>query len=105
MSLRAAALVPPLDMVSLLLECGADAAWIREGGIKGRGYTALHYAVMQSDDRAVECAVMLLDHGADVNARDGADQTPLSYASSGNRATDSEARGLIELLVQRGGTL
>ena len=60
-SLRAAALVPHLDMVSLLLECGADAAWIREGGIKGRGYTALHYAAMQSDDRAVECAVMLLD--------------------------------------------
>ncbi len=56
------------------------------------GLTALHYAAQLSKD--VEVAKLLLDEGADVNARDNYGSTPLHYA---NRNSE-----VAEILVERG---
>ena len=58
------------------------------------GWTALHYAAY--DGLLVVCK-LLLDHGADVNARNARGCTPLSYAEHLNNTS--------KLLKEHGGTL
>jgi ankyrin repeat protein len=81
----------PLDavrsnMIHLLISKGAD--------IKGRGrdFTPLHCAAMMD----TESVKLLLDHGANVNARDGAGHTPLY------KAAEHGDHAIVELLLQRG---
>jgi ankyrin repeat protein len=81
----------PLDtvrssMINLLISKGAD--------IKGSGkdYTPLHKAVMMD----IESTKLLLDLGANVNARDGAGTTPL------HKAAEHGDKAIVELLIERG---
>jgi hypothetical protein len=77
------------DLVELLLTNKADV-----NAKDGDGYTALHFAVLGSDNDVVE---MLLAHGADVNAKNNNGKTPLDLAQIGGN-------GMPELLRQRGGS-
>jgi len=62
------------DLLASLLEEGVDPD-VRLTGQEGR--TALHVAARTGDSDA---AKVLLDHGADANARDDRGKTPLDYA-------------------------
>lgn len=60
------------------------------------GQTVLHYCAIYNDQ---EIAELLLDHGADINARDHRLRTPLNVALS------SEAMNVANLLIERGCSL
>ncbi len=60
-------------------------------------YTPLHFAV---DNGAVDVATMLLDAGADIDARGKREITPLNLAVE--RWQHSHDGAMIQLLVQRG---
>lgn len=60
--------------------------------VDGYGRTAMHYAA----ERDICCVEMLLQHGADINAGDGNQDTPLHWAAYKNQV-DS-----VKLLLQNG---
>ena len=64
-----------IDIVKLLLERGVDVNWGKDG--KG---TALYWAVMDSYSKTEEIVALLLQHGADVNAKTMRGYTPLMVA-------------------------
>ena len=76
--------------VKLLIEHGADVKARTKGGLK----TALHFAVFLP----AEISTILLDAGAEVNARDDLDRTP--YSDAMYRSDETAA-----VLLARGGTL
>ncbi len=84
------------DMVRLLLERGSttinDTSRARRGGFEG-GWTPLHLAVLNSWPEVVQ---LLLDHGADLEARDGILRTPLVLAA------ESRDLRVAEILIERG---
>ena len=65
-------------IVSLLLEAGANVHETINGPLLE---TALHHACYDSD--SVDCVEPLLAAGADVDARDGCEETPLMWALKG----------------------
>lgn len=67
----------PLEAVTLLLRCGADAEGVREPG----DATPLIVAVM---NRQFEASLLLLAAGADPNARDEEGTTPLTLSITNN---------------------
>ena len=67
--------------MSSLLECYLNAGQ----GLMSRndyGWTPLHWAVQKENIQVVR---LLLEHGADVNARDKSGKTPSQLGSSGNK--------------------
>jgi ankyrin repeat protein len=79
-------------VVKALLTAGSNAR-----AVTSNKTTALHLAAAAG---SVDAIAALLDHGADVNAREGAwEQTPLIFAAANNRV---EA---INLLLRRGATV
>lgn len=90
-----------LDMVKALLERGADVH--AQDAVYGE--SALHYLAQSKDaDKATSICDLLLEKGADVNARNKADLTPLHAASA--RGTQLMAAHLLSkgaLLNARGG--
>jgi len=71
-TLHGAAWDGDLDTVKQLLDNGADV------NLKDSDMTALHYATSGKHEKIV---VLLLESGADANARDGTDRTPLITAA------------------------
>jgi ankyrin repeat protein/cell wall assembly regulator SMI1 len=90
-ALACAPLYGDSELVKLLLARGASAKKLSVGG----GWTPLHFAAQSGNLNSTQ---LLLDAGADVNARAQAGQTPLLMAASAGGA----ARGMIQLLLQRG---
>ena len=79
-------------VIQALITAGAD---VKAG--TPNGTTPLMVAAASGD---VEAVGLLIEHGSDVNAKDGARaQTPLMYAAASNRA------GVIELLASKGADL
>jgi ankyrin repeat protein len=85
-----------VDAVRLLIERGADVSSASRNDFK---VAPLHSAVAEKDaDARYELAKLLLDHGADPNARQQDDFTPLMAA---DQQGDERLRAL---LVERGAT-
>jgi ankyrin repeat protein len=85
-----------VDAVRLLIERGADVSSASRNDFK---VAPLHSAVAEKDaDARYELAKLLLDHGADPNARQQDDFTPLMAA---DQQGDDRLRAL---LVERGAT-
>ncbi|XP_078388295.1 ankyrin repeat domain-containing protein 54 [Cetorhinus maximus] len=74
--LREAANANEVEIVSQLLECGAEPCVADD-----KGRTALHFASCNGNSSIVQ---LLLDHGADPNQRDGLGNTPLHLAACTN---------------------
>lgn len=87
-ALHTAASVNAVRVISLLLAKGAD---IDAGA---SGWTALHYALLYKKDANKEAVALLLERGANPNARTDRGETPLSLAKG--------AAGVTELLVKYG---
>ncbi|MBS1145314.1 MAG: Ankyrin repeat (3 copies) [Proteobacteria bacterium] len=68
----------PLELVRELLTAGANV-----NAVGPKGLTALHWAAMAGNTAAVR---LLLEHGADPNARDDQQQTPLAHAKANRHA-------------------
>lgn len=80
----------PIDkLVELLLVNGAEPN-ISKKGDDG----PLHYACMYGKNKA---AIMLIEHGADVNAKGGYNRTPLIYT-----ATNGKSPELVKVLLENG---
>ena len=80
------------EIIELLLASGAHADLV-DGG----GDTLLHYTVAQSDERRVEVIDLLLDHGADIQAKNYHNTSVLTLAvAAGND------HGVIKALLERG---
>ncbi|WP_080794501.1 ankyrin repeat domain-containing protein [Corynebacterium pacaense] len=79
-----------LLFVARLLDMGADSAITDPTGL-----TALHYAAIEGDDGIIE---ILIDAGANLDAPDDRDRTPLWYACAHN-LPDSAA---VEILLRAG---
>jgi serine/threonine-protein phosphatase 6 regulatory ankyrin repeat subunit A len=91
--LQRAARISSEKGVEILLDAKADVHFKEEKF----GMTALHYAARSNNDTAI--AQMLLDHGADVNARDDLGTTPLIKAAFQNK------KSMVKFLVQKGADL
>ncbi|MBP7526703.1 MAG: ankyrin repeat domain-containing protein [Syntrophorhabdaceae bacterium] len=83
----------PLDIERLaeILEAGADLNAIVVDA--GRDLSVLHYACLYGRTQAVQ---LLLDRGAEINARDGSDASPLRVACEYGHTE------LVEALLERG---
>jgi ankyrin repeat protein/cell wall assembly regulator SMI1 len=90
-ALVCAPLYADLELVKLLLARGASAKKLSLGG----GWTPLHFAAQSGN---VDSVQLLLDAGADVNARAQAGQTPILMAASAG----GSAPGMLQLLLRRG---
>jgi ankyrin repeat protein len=80
-----------IDMVFLLIECGADVNARRECG-----HTPLHAAVKVRNEEIVK---LLLTNGAKVNVRDRQGCTPVWYAAYDHLV------GITQLLIEHGADL
>ncbi len=78
---------PPVGIIEMLLECGADVLAVDQ-----QGNTPLHLAA-QFDN--LELAILLLGHSANINIKNLQDSTPLDCASG--------SAEVAALLVQHGG--
>ncbi|KAH8881910.1 ankyrin, partial [Thozetella sp. PMI_491] len=67
------------EMSSFLLSQDADASIESDGGS-----SPLHHLAVFEDAHAEKIALMLLEHGANVNGRNAAGYTPLHYAVRGS---------------------
>ncbi len=83
-----------VEEVSAKLNQGADLHTKGDGG----GLTALHFAAAVSEDPSV--IALLLDRGADIEAKDNAGGTPLHQAAAVNEETSITA-----LLLDRGANI
>uniref|UniRef100_A0A7S2K781 PH domain-containing protein n=1 Tax=Leptocylindrus danicus TaxID=163516 RepID=A0A7S2K781_9STRA len=88
-----AAVCNDVDMLHRCLQ-GANSASINKGD--SSGYTALHYAAMYGND---ECLTVLLDAGADPNALDIFNKTPLHRAMQ----HPTKAEKMKSLILANGG--
>ena len=92
-------LIENANVTGLLLQRGMD---VNTRDSKQRA-TPLHFASFR---RLFEIALALLDHGADVNARNADDQTPLHRVSLSQRrifqSGYKEANRLAQLMLERG---
>jgi len=88
-----------LSTVELLLEKGTttinDTSRVQRSGFVG-GWTPLHLACLNGHPEVIE---ILLDHGADIEARDGIQRTPLILAA------ESKNLRVAEILVDRGANI
>jgi len=84
-----------IDAVRIVLESGADVDSVDDG------HSALLHGASYS--RSVKVARLLLDHGANINVRNGKGQTPLHIAS-GRDADEirEDSFDVISFLVERG---
>jgi Ankyrin repeats (3 copies)/Ankyrin repeat len=84
------------SMCRLLIDCGAD---VNARGDFGQ--TALHFAVRDGGDKAVEIVAMLVQAGADVDAKDDRlQENPLGFAL---REYKDELKPAMRLLRKKGG--
>jgi ankyrin repeat protein len=100
-----------MDMVKLLLANGADAKAADSIGWTGLHYIANagpKYGIVPKDPKPLDwtasqsqldIAQLLLDHGADINAKDGLNRTPLRAALNPSGAVQNFA----DFLRKRGG--
>nr|MBI1231675.1 hypothetical protein [Cytophagales bacterium] len=66
----------PLEMISLLLDAGADP------NCKGFVYPSpLLFELIANDEEAIDKAILLLERGANVNAKNDINLTPVMYAA------------------------
>ena len=79
-------------VAALLLDGGADA----DAGESANGLTPLLYVTWFSPTTVFEMVALLVDNGADINARDNDSITPLYYA------VISEEVAVVALLLDRG---
>jgi truncated hemoglobin YjbI/ankyrin repeat protein len=90
------------EYVRALLRCGARATDRRTGdpesatGVRALNATALHYAAKAGFLKTIE---VLLDHGADPDARDSHDHTPLDWLE---QAAPSVSRAAVRNLLAPG---
>jgi len=91
---REAALQDDIQLLSTLLEQGADP----DAGNGATG-TALHTAAFHGSTAA---ARLLLEHGAQVNAKDSGARTPLFYSAMGYSQNPTGALETARLLIQHG---
>jgi truncated hemoglobin YjbI/ankyrin repeat protein len=90
------------EYVRALLQHGANATDRRTGdpedatGVRALNATALHYAARAGFLRTIE---VLLDHGADPDARDSHDRTPLDWLE---QAAPSVSRAAVRNLIASG---
>jgi ankyrin repeat protein len=85
-----------LELAHITLDLGVDV-----NAADRRGDTALHYAVRQGFETVIE---LLAARGADLNAKNGRDQTPLSLADSAQPipgSYESGTRPTIAALLRR----
>ena len=83
------------EIVALLLKHGADVNAVGSAGDPNK-WTPLYYALSSKNTRSYDIIKILLDHGANVKAKDDLGTTLLHYAS---QSGDSN---VIELLLDRG---
>jgi ankyrin repeat protein len=69
---------PNLNLVRDLIVLGANLDWQIAGDILEEGWTPLYWAIKYG---RIEIVQMLIDAGADVNAKDDSDSTPLYVAA------------------------
>lgn len=85
-----------LEAVKILIERGANIDVIRQTTVANL-WTPLHFA---AENDQSECAGLLIDAGANVNAKDQFGQTPLSLALDEMASPD-----VAKLLIERGADL
>jgi len=114
-ALMGAARAASLEVIRLILSRGGRAALADK-----RGYTALHWSVAQpptDSENQLNCVRMLIDAGADPNARSEDGTTPLMNAAwfgcldsvrellrrgADSSARDSKSRSAKDLAIERG---
>jgi len=82
---------PHLEKIDVMLESGLVNVRVEDKDVNGR--TPLHWATVKN---SIELAVLLLDRGADVEAKANDGYTPLHLASSWNRIA------MAEFLIEKG---
>src|SRR5262249_23205210 len=92
-ALHLAAFFGHLDATKILLEHGSKVSEPARNQTFAQAVTPLHSAL---GGRSTAAAQLLVDHGADLNARDGAGNTPLHSAAFTNNLE------MVKLLLARG---
>ncbi|KAJ5261309.1 hypothetical protein N7478_011904 [Penicillium angulare] len=97
--LHIAAFYLGIDRISALLTHGADIN-LRSPGGADSGCTALHYAASTPESYASEAIAFVIQHGADVDAKDDKGRTPFLLVRLESDSTCTYSR--VETLLQHG---